>query len=103
MTCCDVFLCSSCLRSWLEQDATCPTCRTSIGDAPLAPEHAAPPAQAGPAGDDAEHAPPPVMQEQQLRNHFFHFDGTCVKLTEMHRVHQRQLRTSSVDLCVQSR
>ena len=72
-----VFAVSSCLRSWLEQDATCPTCRTSIGESPLtaAGREAAPP-QPGPVGDETQQAAAaPGQQEQQLRNHFFHFDG----------------------------
>uniref|UniRef100_A0A3B4YBW0 Autocrine motility factor receptor a n=1 Tax=Seriola lalandi dorsalis TaxID=1841481 RepID=A0A3B4YBW0_SERLL len=66
---------SSCLRSWLEQDTSCPTCRMSlnIGDGgegrvereirEAAPDNVAP----GPAADARPHL-------NQL-NHFFHFDG----------------------------
>ncbi|XP_022620343.1 E3 ubiquitin-protein ligase AMFR-like [Seriola dumerili] len=69
---------SSCLRSWLEQDTSCPTCRMSlnIGDGgegrvereirEAAPDNVAP----GPAADARPHL-------NQL-NHFFHFDGSRI-------------------------
>ena len=64
---------SSCLRSWLEQDTSCPTCRTSLSD-PQEPFHA--------QTTNLPRAPnapvPPAEQERQVpstTNHFFHFDG----------------------------
>lgn len=68
--------CSSCLRSWLEQDTSCPTCRLPLnisGDG----AHARDPQQRGalegnlaPGGPAAD-ARPHINQH----NHFFHFDG----------------------------
>ncbi|XP_071316650.1 E3 ubiquitin-protein ligase AMFR-like [Trachinotus anak] len=69
---------SSCLRSWLEQDTSCPTCRMSlnIGDGgeghveresrEAVPDNVAP----GPGAD----ARPQLNQ----LNHFFHFDGSRI-------------------------
>ncbi|XP_029378984.1 E3 ubiquitin-protein ligase AMFR isoform X2 [Echeneis naucrates] len=69
---------SSCLRSWLEQDTSCPTCRMSLNIGDVAegradrdtrepvPENAA----AGPGPDARPHL-------NQL-NHFFHFDGSRI-------------------------
>ncbi|XP_046889947.1 autocrine motility factor receptor a [Hypomesus transpacificus] len=67
---------SSCLRSWLEQDTSCPTCRMSL-DTPRegAGERGA--RQGGPRegglGPEAE-AQPHINQH----NHFFHFDGSRI-------------------------
>ncbi|KAG7235914.1 hypothetical protein INR49_001894 [Caranx melampygus] len=71
---------SSCLRSWLEQDTSCPTCRLSlnIGDISegraelemrvVAPDNTTP--GPGPGADARPHL-------NQL-NHFFHFDGSRI-------------------------
>lgn len=67
---------SSCLRSWLEQDTSCPTCRLPLN---ISGEgaHARDPQQRGalegnlaPGGPAAD-ARPHINQH----NHFFHFDG----------------------------
>lgn len=66
---------NSCLRSWLEQDTSCPTCRTSLKN----------------RNEDEEesHDSPGMIGERDVRdntnrgvgnpgrtNHFFHFDGS---------------------------
>ncbi|CAH1778722.1 unnamed protein product [Owenia fusiformis] len=61
---------TACLRSWLEQDVSCPTCRTNLDD----PREQRP-LPAGPGGDvDEENVQ--NVPENQIRNHFFHFDGS---------------------------
>jgi len=79
---CGHYFHNSCLRSWLEQDVSCPTCRTSLQesnrtvDLAINANGVAPPidgaAGAAGAGDNAnqQRAGPPQ------RNHFFHFDGS---------------------------
>ncbi|XP_078608219.1 E3 ubiquitin-protein ligase AMFR-like isoform X9 [Branchiostoma floridae x Branchiostoma japonicum] len=71
---------TSCLRSWLEHDTSCPTCRMSLSisdnngntNTPPPPQNLPlnPPPLLG--------APPPDMNAQVVnqRNHFFHFDGS---------------------------
>ncbi|XP_035680193.1 E3 ubiquitin-protein ligase AMFR-like isoform X3 [Branchiostoma floridae] len=71
---------TSCLRSWLEHDTSCPTCRMSLSisdnngntNNPPPPQNLPlnPPPLLG--------APPPDMNAQVVnqRNHFFHFDGS---------------------------
>ncbi|XP_040893492.1 autocrine motility factor receptor a [Toxotes jaculatrix] len=69
---------SSCLRSWLEQDTSCPTCRMSLnigeegeGHAERETREAVPDNMAaGPGADARPHL-------NQL-NHFFHFDGSRI-------------------------
>lgn len=61
---------NSCLRSWLEQDSSCPTCRTTLSESNEG-------RNAGPTGAtaniaDAIVAPP----NPATTNHFFHFDGS---------------------------
>ena len=70
------FYFSSCLRSWLEQDSTCPTCRTTLADPQqtvLRPE-----AETG-AGGDARNNPPAGAHNRTI-NHYFQFDGKCPSL-----------------------
>ncbi|CAB1436596.1 unnamed protein product [Pleuronectes platessa] len=62
---------SSCLRSWLEQDTSCPTCRMSLdigggGGVPVETREAVP--------DNMAAARPHLNQI----NHLFHFDGSRV-------------------------
>ncbi|XP_031572346.1 E3 ubiquitin-protein ligase AMFR-like isoform X3 [Actinia tenebrosa] len=61
---------SSCLRSWLENDTSCPTCRQSLAD-DLQPENNQENEQ--PRGMAAF-----MMGHAIRRNHFFHFDGTQI-------------------------
>jgi len=68
---------SSCLRSWLEQDTSCPTCRTSLSDLQ--------------SGQRATHDDlPPVPAQQPVpntrrhrarRTNRFHFDGNILSLS----------------------
>ncbi|XP_013379354.1 E3 ubiquitin-protein ligase AMFR [Lingula anatina] len=64
---------SFCLRSWLEQDVSCPTCREALNF----DEHreTAEQGNIGAAGD-AANAPAPPRNINQTTNHFFHFDGS---------------------------
>ncbi|XP_047219683.1 E3 ubiquitin-protein ligase AMFR-like [Girardinichthys multiradiatus] len=70
---------NSCLRSWLEQDTSCPTCRTSLninGDGVPGrnqQQGAGLEDNAGPVGPAPE-ARPHINQH----NHFFHFDGSRI-------------------------
>ncbi|XP_066525044.1 E3 ubiquitin-protein ligase AMFR [Hoplias malabaricus] len=68
---------NSCLRSWLEQDTSCPTCRMSLninegrreredGQRPQIEDNMA----AGPGTDARAHL--------NQHNHFFHFDGSRI-------------------------
>ncbi|KAF7702162.1 autocrine motility factor receptor a isoform X2 [Silurus meridionalis] len=68
---------SSCLRSWLEQDTSCPTCRMSLninegmserGEGQRAPVDGN--LAAGPGND--------VRPHLNHHNHFFHFDGSRI-------------------------
>ncbi|OWF34775.1 E3 ubiquitin-protein ligase AMFR-like [Mizuhopecten yessoensis] len=71
---CDHLFHNGCLLSWLEQDTSCPTCRTTLNDSPEEPprEHV-PDAR----GDAPINTPPPGQPiNRALTNHFFHFDGS---------------------------
>lgn len=81
-----IMLCvlSSCLRSWLEQDTSCPTCRMSLnisegGEGRVETDVREPGADNMAVGLGADAR----LHLNQL-NHFFHFDGetqiyVCVK------------------------
>ncbi|KAK2150219.1 hypothetical protein LSH36_418g02105 [Paralvinella palmiformis] len=77
---CGHFFHNACLRSWLEQDASCPICRRSLIDvrSPDQPHPRAPGAadETGPAPNINLHAHPPVINSNFMTNHFFHFDGS---------------------------
>lgn len=60
---------NSCLRSWLENDTSCPTCRQSLAS-DLQPEQEE---QRQPRGMAAF-----MMGRGLRRNHFFHFDGSQI-------------------------
>lgn len=70
---------NSCLRSWLEQDTSCPTCRMSLniyangGQAGSQQQAGAPEENMGPGGPAAENRP-----HINQHNHFFHFDGSRI-------------------------
>ncbi|KAM8877933.1 E3 ubiquitin-protein ligase AMFR-like [Synchiropus picturatus] len=70
---------NSCLRSWLEQDTSCPTCRKSLnisgdsGQARGQQPGAGMEGNVGPAGVAAD--PRPHINQH---NHFFHFDGSRI-------------------------
>uniref|UniRef100_A0A669CQ35 E3 ubiquitin-protein ligase AMFR n=1 Tax=Oreochromis niloticus TaxID=8128 RepID=A0A669CQ35_ORENI len=70
---------NSCLRSWLEQDTSCPTCRKSLnisGDGGQARS----PQQGGGLEDNIGPvgAPPDARPHINQHNHFFHFDGSRI-------------------------
>ncbi|KAF1393047.1 hypothetical protein PFLUV_G00034350 [Perca fluviatilis] len=70
---------NSCLRSWLEQDTSCPTCRTSLninGDG----GQARGPQQGGGLEDNIGPvgAAPDARPHINQHNHFFHFDGSRI-------------------------
>jgi len=84
---CGHYFHNSCLRSWLEQDVSCPTCRTSLQEsnrhvdlamnahgaaAPLDGVAGGAAAGGGGGGD----APGAGANQPRPRNHFFHFDGS---------------------------
>lgn len=58
--------CSSCLQSWLEQDTSCPTCRTVLS---VQSRHVL---DAASRLEQME----TVGGNRRMPNHFFHFDGT---------------------------
>ena len=75
------------MRSWLEQDTSCPTCRKSLQDEKTeTPRTNQPPVQAGaqdqvPNADNLNGAQGPLLQQQQRfgmvnQRNLFHFDGS---------------------------
>lgn len=70
---------NSCLRSWLEQDTSCPTCRTSLningdsGQARGQQQGGGLEDNIGPGG-----AAPDARPHINQHNHFFHFDGSRI-------------------------
>ncbi|KAL8566315.1 hypothetical protein ACOMHN_050433 [Nucella lapillus] len=66
---------NSCLRSWLEQDTSCPTCRQSLSERPATPNPDTGPANTAP-GDTANMAQAAAAGNQGTTNHFFHFDAS---------------------------
>ncbi|KAK7500282.1 hypothetical protein BaRGS_00008505 [Batillaria attramentaria] len=66
---------NSCLRSWLEQDTSCPTCRMALTERQ---ENANSPANNAPPGaaNNANMADAAANANQGTTNHFFHFDGS---------------------------
>jgi len=83
---CGHYFHNSCLRSWLEQDVSCPTCRTSLQEGGRSEatsndntaHEMALPGQASDAGGntDANGNTRPPHNPTPQRNHFFHFDGS---------------------------
>ncbi|XP_078067233.1 E3 ubiquitin-protein ligase AMFR isoform X2 [Mustelus asterias] len=68
---------NSCLRSWLEQDTSCPTCRMSLNI--NEDNHAGEPRQRD--NLDENIGPVPVVEGRphlNHHNHFFHFDGSRI-------------------------
>ncbi len=65
---------SSCLRSWLEQDTSCPTCRMSLNINEGGREREA--GQREPLADNMAAGPGTEARPHiNQHNHFFHFDG----------------------------
>ncbi|TSM52249.1 E3 ubiquitin-protein ligase AMFR [Bagarius yarrelli] len=68
---------SSCLRSWLEQDTSCPTCRMSLNINEGVREREE--GQRAPADDNMAAGPGnDVRPHLNQHNHFFHFDGSRI-------------------------
>ncbi|XP_076863719.1 E3 ubiquitin-protein ligase AMFR [Brachyhypopomus gauderio] len=69
---------NSCLRSWLEQDTSCPTCRMSLnineGGGREREQGQRPPTDEALAAGGGADARPHLNQH----NHFFHFDGSRI-------------------------
>uniref|UniRef100_H2Y5L2 RING-type domain-containing protein n=1 Tax=Ciona savignyi TaxID=51511 RepID=H2Y5L2_CIOSA len=71
---CGHFFHSACLRSWLEQDTTCPTCRKQLDIRNTIRRDR--PARLVPDGlNDPRAVLNPTVGVVQHRNHFWHFDG----------------------------
>lgn len=68
---------TTCLRSWLEQDTSCPTCRLSLKYRdPNAPEASEGAANNNVNEDNLQHGLLGVGNVNlRFNNHFFHFDG----------------------------
>ncbi|KAK3785162.1 hypothetical protein RRG08_021961 [Elysia crispata] len=62
---------NSCLRSWLEQDTSCPTCRMTLSETNEREE----PQQRQPGAPNVGEVIAP-QPNQGTTNHFFHFDGS---------------------------
>ena len=77
MICCSFLVPSSCLRSWLEQDTSCPTCRMSLNER----TEVDPNGNVASGRGDAVIAQQPNNAGNQTTNHFFHFDGKIKILT----------------------
>lgn len=71
--------CSSCLRSWLEQDTSCPTCRMALNERPEGDPNGN---NIDGRGDAPNNMPQPPPGNTATTNHFFHFDGRCLFLTQ---------------------
>lgn len=96
---------NSCLRSWLEQDTSCPTCRKSLSDRPSTDSNGNVPN----ARDHEANVPSPNPVGNQTTNHFFHFDGSryvswlpsfSVEVTHTSMLHNNRLtpaQTSQLD------
>ncbi|XP_048254927.1 E3 ubiquitin-protein ligase AMFR-like isoform X1 [Haliotis rufescens] len=72
LPCCHLFH-NSCLRSWLEQDTSCPTCRMPLSDGQRERQNVP---QGGPAETGNAGAPPAPPANAATTNHFFHFDAS---------------------------
>lgn len=65
---------SSCLRSWLEQDTSCPTCRMTLSERTDNQNPSTGTANAT-ADNNANMVDAAAAANQGTTNHFFHFDG----------------------------
>lgn len=63
---------SGCLRSWLEQDTTCPTCRKQLDVRDSVSNNE----EDQPAENDGEEGGENIVNQDQQQNHFWHFDGS---------------------------
>ncbi|XP_064610639.1 E3 ubiquitin-protein ligase AMFR-like [Liolophura sinensis] len=64
---------NSCLRSWLEQDTSCPTCRMALNERPEGDPNGNNIDGRGDAPNNVPQAPP---GNTATTNHFFHFDAS---------------------------
>ncbi|KAK3086154.1 hypothetical protein FSP39_014404 [Pinctada imbricata] len=68
---------NACLRSWLEQDTSCPTCRTSLNEGQDQDPNSNVPNERGAAPNVIPGVlPQHAANNQATTNHFFHFDGS---------------------------
>ena len=82
------YRCSACLRSWLEQETSCPICRASLGEPaggviPMNGMMGNPEGIPIPPlpGMGANPAPPRIIRRPlNTTNHFFHFDGNLLSI-----------------------
>jgi E3 ubiquitin-protein ligase AMFR len=72
---------SACLRSWLEQDTSCPTCRTSLSDLHHSRD-TAPVDETAPGHD--EQTPAQNTRRRQRTTNRFHFDGISCRITSVY-------------------
>lgn len=72
---------SSCLRSWLEQDTSCPTCRKTLNISGDGGQVRNQPQGGGGLEDNMGPAVPPADARPHINqhNHFFHFDGQSTR------------------------
>ncbi|RWS29005.1 E3 ubiquitin-protein ligase AMFR-like isoform X1, partial [Leptotrombidium deliense] len=105
LPCCHLFH-NSCLRSWLEQDTSCPTCRTSLKNRGEE-EGADDDIQDGTGDREGRDGRGNVRT-----NHFFHFDGSryaswlpsvSVEVTRPHLINLGVSVTSDVDTTISNR
>lgn len=102
---CGHFFHNSCLTSWLEQDTSCPTCRTSLSEGQQVDPNSNVPDERGAAPPQ----PPQQQPQNMFTNHFFHFDGSryvswfpsfSVEVTHTQLLpggRQRPIQTSQLD------
>lgn len=79
---------SSCLTSWLEQDTSCPTCRTSLSEGQQVDPNSNVPDERGAAPPQ----PPQQQPQNMFTNHFFHFDGKYLFFPLLYTVNQIFIR-----------
>ncbi|XP_071785382.1 E3 ubiquitin-protein ligase AMFR-like [Asterias amurensis] len=102
---------NNCLRSWLEHETSCPTCRHTLNirptDQPTVPTatphaHGVGGAMMDPMMRDGQAQP---VRPRRGRNHFFHFDGSqiaswipsfSVEVSHRHLLQQRAVHTSQL-------
>ncbi|XP_038077214.1 E3 ubiquitin-protein ligase AMFR-like [Patiria miniata] len=81
---CNHFFHNTCLRSWLEHETSCPTCRHALNIRPTTestnrnPAPQPPGMNAGLMEGEAGEGPAPPVRPRRGRGHFFHFDGSRI-------------------------
>lgn len=112
---------NSCLRSWLEQDTSCPTCRMSLNGAGGESQSVGQGMGIGPGANRPaeflaalghQEAGPQLHPTNQTTNHFFHFDGSryvswlpsfSVEVTHTTILGERQIPAQSSQLDTMAR